>query len=153
MLIENLNSLTQVEFNSTFTFESVDVGSMNSSCLSNDNGVEIYVYSASINGLLSAEEFFARYLKLSYIDLFDGEPESDLKEAYENIISKYNLKLKSIEIDELQKKLYDFLGEEKDSKIEGYIDNTVTAYSDNGYQNIFLLVTQDEMVLVDCDYE
>jgi len=98
MNLNDINNLSVVELSPSLPFDDVETASFKHKKLCNEGVAEVNIYESDINLIKDLKLFFAGYLKLLYIELFEGESKDDLIKAYSNIISSYKVKFEMLEV-------------------------------------------------------
>ena len=153
MNIGEVDKLATIRLDHSFSFNEVDASSISLVGFHDEGVSEVNVYSTSLGSLKRVEDFIAGYLKLLYMELFDGEPKEELEDAYLEVVSTYELKLDCLAIREFLDGLLPYLGKENLKDLESNIQGVKNVFRCHEREELYLLVSPDKIFFVECEHE
>jgi len=136
MVFSEIGEISRITLSGEFFFDNLSVVDISLNSYINEGISEIHVYHGDIKNFESIEKFFSIYLKALYTKLFDGEPEADLMNAFENVTSKYEVDLLRLSEADLRKEVTVYGTADQHAEIFSSIGATSDIYCCRGDRSI-----------------
>ncbi len=153
MNIKDIEGISLIKLDSTTSFENVVVDDLYTVKYCDEGVAEVNLYIANLTNVKSVNDFIAAYLKLLYIDLFEGEADEELNDAYSNIVSKYKLDIQTTDKKQLLDSVASYLSLEDLHSLEVEINDVSIVYRCHPRQDIYLLASNERLFLIECEHE
>lgn len=114
---------------------------------------EVNAYIAKLADLDGLSAFIASCLKLTYVELFDGEPEEEMIDAYDNLVSDYCVSLSCLTTEEVESRLTAYPGYLDIEAASKILSAANFAFELKGEGDSFLVSNSSEIMLLECEHE